>query len=81
MAFQVFLSLSFNEDLLKYEKKEEDQKLKNKNSKKRKNMEASNQLVENDRKRSRQESISKTREEVITFPHKSHLWFFVQMIL
>ncbi|KAL9296725.1 hypothetical protein ACSQ67_022621 [Phaseolus vulgaris] len=63
-SVDVFLSLSFNEDLLKYEKKEEDQKLKNKNSKKRKNMEASNQLVENDRKRSRQESISKTREEV-----------------
>ncbi|KAK7404698.1 hypothetical protein VNO78_05654 [Psophocarpus tetragonolobus] len=59
----VFLSLSFDEDLVKSEKIEEDQKLKNKKSKKRKGMEASNKL-ENDRKKSRQESISKTREEV-----------------
>lgn len=68
MPFQVFLSLSFDEDLVKSAKREEEQKLKNKKSKKRKNSEASNQLVENDRKKSRQESISKTREEVITFP-------------
>ncbi|CAJ1979347.1 unnamed protein product [Sphenostylis stenocarpa] len=63
-SVDVFLSLSFNEDLLKSGKIEEDQKLKNKKSKKRKNLEASNKLVENDRKKSRQESISKTREEV-----------------
>jgi len=55
------LSLSFNEDLLKSGKTEEDQKLKDK---KRKHFKASNQLVENDRKKSRQELISKTREEV-----------------
>lgn len=59
----MFLSLSFNEDLLKSGKTEEDQKLKDKKSKKRKHSDVSNQL-ENDRKKSRQESISKTREEV-----------------
>nr|XP_007132186.1 hypothetical protein PHAVU_011G073300g [Phaseolus vulgaris]ESW04180.1 hypothetical protein PHAVU_011G073300g [Phaseolus vulgaris] len=60
-SVDVFLSLSFNEDLLKSGKTEEDQKLKDK---KRKHFKASNQLVENDRKKSRQELISKTREEV-----------------
>jgi len=49
---------------LKSGKTEEDQKLKDKKSKKRKHFEASNQSVENDRKKSRQELISKTREEV-----------------
>ncbi|KAK7312551.1 hypothetical protein VNO77_36490 [Canavalia gladiata] len=63
-SLDVFLSLSFDEDLVKSEKMEEDQKFKNKKSKKRKNMEASNQLVENDRKKIRREQISKTREEV-----------------
>ncbi|XP_061351465.1 nucleolar complex-associated protein 3 [Gastrolobium bilobum] len=63
-SVEVFLSLAFDEDLGKAEKKVEDQKFKNKKSKKRKNFEASNQFPENDRKKSRQESISKTREEV-----------------
>ncbi|KAK7262342.1 hypothetical protein RJT34_29910 [Clitoria ternatea] len=63
-SIDVFLSLAFDEDLVKSKKIEEDQKLKNKKGKKRKNMEASNQLVENDRKKSRQEMISKTRDEV-----------------
>ncbi|XP_047171543.1 nucleolar complex-associated protein 3 [Vigna umbellata] len=63
-SVDVFLSLSFNEDLLKSGKTEEDQKLKDKKSKKRKHTDASNQLMENDRKKSRQESISKTRKEV-----------------
>ncbi|KAL2328637.1 hypothetical protein Fmac_022064 [Flemingia macrophylla] len=63
-SVEVLLSLSFDEDLVKSAKIEEDQKIKNKKSKKRKNSEASNQLVENDRKKSRHELISKTREEV-----------------
>lgn len=71
MFIQVFLSLSFDEDLGKSEKKDEDQKFKKKKGWKRKNMEPSNQLPENDRKRSRKDSISKTKEEVIIFPHKN----------
>ncbi|XP_019413663.1 PREDICTED: nucleolar complex protein 3 homolog isoform X2 [Lupinus angustifolius] len=63
-SVDVFLSLSFYEDLGKPEKAEEDQKNKYKKNKKRKNSEASNQLPENDRKKSRRELISKTREEV-----------------
>ncbi|KAL4294798.1 hypothetical protein HN51_045618 [Arachis hypogaea] len=63
-SVEVFLSLSFDEDLGKSEKKEEDHKFKNKKNKKRKNMEASNQLPDNDRKRSKHEMISKTKEEV-----------------
>jgi len=79
MPFQVFLSLSFDEDLVMAKRIEDDQKFKNKKSKKRKNLEASNQL-ENDRKKSKKEMISKTREEVITFPHKNHCsGFFLGM--
>ncbi|KAK7257069.1 hypothetical protein RIF29_30772 [Crotalaria pallida] len=63
-SVEVFLSLSFYEDLGKSEKADEDQKNKYKKNKKRKNSEASNQLLENDRKKSRKELISKTREEV-----------------
>ncbi|MED6107797.1 hypothetical protein PIB30_017499 [Stylosanthes scabra] len=63
-SIEVFLSLSFDEDLGKPEKNDEDQKFKNKKNKKRKNMEGLNQLPDNDRKRSRLESNSKTKEEV-----------------
>lgn len=75
---QVFLSLSFDEDLARSEQMEKDKKFKDKKfGKKRKNTEASNQLPENDRKKSRQESISKTREEVIIFPIRITLfWIF-----
>ncbi|KAH1230827.1 Nucleolar complex protein 3 [Glycine max] len=59
----VFLSLSFDEDLVMAKRIEDEQKFKNNKSKKRKNLEASNQL-ENERKKSRKEMISKTREEV-----------------
>jgi nucleolar complex protein 3 len=82
MLIQVFLSLSFDEDLAKAEKMAKDQKFKNKKGKKRKNTEASNQLPENDRKKSRQESISKTREEVNIFPIKITVlgvWLMVEM--
>lgn len=78
------MSLSFDEDLGKSEKIDEDQKNKNKKGKKRKNMEAPNQLPGNDRKKSRQELISKTREEVIIFSIRITLfwlfWFMVEMI-
>ncbi|KAF7824419.1 nucleolar complex protein 3-like protein [Senna tora] len=63
-SIEVFLSLSFDEDLRKSEKTDEDHKSRNKNNKKRKNMEASNHLQENERKKSRQELMSKMREEV-----------------
>jgi nucleolar complex protein 3 len=82
MLIQVFLSLSFDEDLAKAERMDKDQKFKNKKGKKRKNTEASNQLPENDRKKSRQESISKTREEVNIFPIKItvlEVWLIVEM--
>jgi nucleolar complex protein 3 len=82
MLIQVFLSLSFDEDLAKAEKMAKDQKFINKKGKKRKNTEASNQLPENDRKKSRQESISKTREEVNIFPIKItvlEVWLIVEM--
>ena len=75
------MSLSFDEDLVMAKRIEDEQKFKNNKSKKRKNLEASNQL-ENERKKSRKEMISKTREEVITFPHKNHCSvFFLGMIL
>ena len=41
MPFQVFLSLSFDEDLVMAKRIEDDQKFKNKKSKKRKNLVAS----------------------------------------
>lgn len=77
MVIQVFLSLSFDEDLGKSQKMEEDKKYKHKKGKKRKNMDASNQLQENERKKSRQEMISKTREEVIIFPIRITLFYSV----
>lgn len=81
MLIQVFLSLSFDDDLGKSEKTDRDQKYKNKKDKKRKHMEGSNQLPENDRKKSRKESISKTREEVIIFPIRITLfWIFWLMV-
>ncbi|KAJ7982034.1 Nucleolar complex protein 3 like [Quillaja saponaria] len=63
-SIEVFLSLSFDEDLRKSEKADEHNKVKNKRGKKRKNSEEANQLLENDRKRSKQELMTKMREEV-----------------
>lgn len=77
MVIQVFLSLSFDEDLGKSQKTEEDKKYKHKKGKKRQNTDASNQLQENERKKSRQEMISKTREEVIIFPIRITLFYSV----
>ncbi|KAI4323214.1 hypothetical protein L6164_022838 [Bauhinia variegata] len=63
-SIEVFLSLSFDEDLGKSSRTDKDQKGKIKGNKKRKNLETSKQLQENDRKKSRRELMSKTREEV-----------------
>ncbi|KAJ7948944.1 Nucleolar complex protein 3 like [Quillaja saponaria] len=63
-SVEVFLSLSFDEDLGKSEKPDNHNKVKNKRGKKRKNSEEENQLQENDRKRSRQELMTKMRKEV-----------------
>lgn len=63
-AIEVLLSLVFDEDLGKSEKAEADNQHKNKKFKKGKNIEEKNKLTNNERKRSRQEEVSKTREEV-----------------
>ncbi|KAG6405162.1 hypothetical protein SASPL_132748 [Salvia splendens] len=63
-SLEVFLSLSFDEDLGKPERSDMDKKAKYKNFKKRKGSDESNQKPENDRKKSRKEMMSKTREEV-----------------
>uniref|UniRef100_A0A2P2JZB5 Uncharacterized protein MANES_14G011200 n=3 Tax=Rhizophora mucronata TaxID=61149 RepID=A0A2P2JZB5_RHIMU len=62
-SVEVFMSLSFDEDLGKSEEGDKDNKFKNKN-KKRKNAEKQSRLHANDRKKSRQELLTKMREEV-----------------
>ncbi|XP_054814559.1 nucleolar complex-associated protein 3 [Prosopis cineraria] len=62
-SIEVFLSLSFDEDLRKSKKTDDDRNVKNKKNKKR-NMDASNQLQQNERKKSRQELMSRMKEEV-----------------
>lgn len=59
--------LSFDEDLGKPESSEVDKKTKIKNSKKKRKFEEPDKLLINQNKRSRQENISKTREEVFSF--------------
>ncbi|GFQ07978.1 nucleolar complex protein 3 homolog, partial [Phtheirospermum japonicum] len=73
-SVEVFLSLSFDDDIGKPEKSEMDNKAKNKkSSKKRKGTEEQNQLPENDRKKTRKEMVSKTRDEVTAdFKAASH---------
>lgn len=63
-SIEVFLSLSFYEDLGRAAKQDDKNKAKNKRSKKRKDHEDPRQMKENDKKRSRQELLMKTREEV-----------------
>ncbi|KAH0986302.1 hypothetical protein GBA52_013479 [Prunus armeniaca] len=60
----VFLSLSFDEDLGRAARNDEKHKPQSKKSKKKKHYEEARQLKENDKKRSRQELLMKTREEV-----------------
>ncbi|XP_042483089.1 nucleolar complex protein 3 homolog [Macadamia integrifolia] len=63
-SIEVLLSLSFDEDLRRSEKKEEEN-VKNKKKKKRNwSTEDPNQLQASDKKKTRQELLAKTREEV-----------------
>ncbi|CAB4277037.1 unnamed protein product [Prunus armeniaca] len=64
IADHVFLSLSFDEDLGRAARNDEKHKPQSKKSKKKKHYEEARQLKENDKKRSRQELLMKTREEV-----------------
>ncbi|XP_027061167.1 nucleolar complex-associated protein 3-like [Coffea arabica] len=63
-SIEVFMSLSFDEDLRKPESSEVDNKTKMKNSKKKRKLVEPNKLPASENKRSRREIISKTREEV-----------------
>lgn len=63
-SVEVFLSLSFDEDLRKPEVAKPNRKAKNKKYKIGNKNEDKNQLPANDKKKSKQEMISKTREEV-----------------
>lgn len=63
-TIEVFLSLAFDEDLRRSEKKDDDNKGEHKKNKKRKNSNEQIQPVISDKKRSKQELVSKTREEV-----------------
>jgi len=61
-SIEVFLSLRFDEDLR--EDETEEQKVKPKKNKHRQNQEAPKPLTVSDKKKTRQELISKAREEV-----------------
>ncbi|XP_075481678.1 nucleolar complex-associated protein 3 isoform X2 [Primulina tabacum] len=63
-SIEVFMSLSFDEDLGKPEKPDADNRAKNKKSRKRKGVDESNQIPDNERKKTRKDIMSKTREEV-----------------
>uniref|UniRef100_A0A7C8Z503 CCAAT-binding factor domain-containing protein n=1 Tax=Opuntia streptacantha TaxID=393608 RepID=A0A7C8Z503_OPUST len=63
-TIEVFLSLTFDEDLGRSEKKDDDHKGKHMKNKKRKNSSEQIQPVISDKKRSKHELLSKTREEV-----------------
>ncbi|XP_011022099.1 PREDICTED: nucleolar complex protein 3 homolog isoform X1 [Populus euphratica] len=69
-AVEVFISLSFHEDLRKPEEPDKESKVKYKKNRKRKNVEEPSQLQESDRKRSKKELMAKMREEV-TADYKS----------
>lgn len=62
-SIEVFMSLSFDEDLRK-SKEEEDSKGKNKKNNKRNNTEESGQVQANERKKSKKELMRNTKEEV-----------------
>ncbi|XP_073280226.1 nucleolar complex-associated protein 3 isoform X2 [Primulina huaijiensis] len=63
-SIEVFMSLSFDEDLGKPEKPDADNRAKNKKSRKRKGVDKSNQIPDNERKKTRKDIMSRTREEV-----------------
>ncbi|OIT08440.1 PREDICTED: nucleolar complex protein 3 homolog [Nicotiana attenuata] len=62
-SIEVFMSLTFDEDLGKREKRDADNKFKSKNSK-RKNLKELKESAANEKKKARKEMMSKTREEV-----------------
>ena len=64
-SFSGFHALSFDEDLGRTEMANVDAKFKNTKNKKIKNFKEPSQLQENDKKKSRQELMSKTRNEVL----------------
>ena len=66
--FQVFLSLSFDDDLRRPDKTNEDNRVKNKKNRKGKNLEEPSQLPDSDKKKSRKELMTKMREEVFRCP-------------
>ncbi|XP_062115749.1 nucleolar complex-associated protein 3 [Humulus lupulus] len=63
-TIEVFLSLSFYEDLGRSHKEDPKNRVKPKRGRKRKNFDEASQLPENDKKRSKRESMTKIREEV-----------------
>lgn len=63
-SIEVFLSLSFDDDLRRPDKTNEDNRVKNKKNRKRKNLEEPSQLPDSDKKKSRKELMTKMREEV-----------------
>lgn len=63
------MSLSFDEDLVKSEREDKDNRAKNKKSKKKKGSDEPNQMPENERKKTKKEMMLKTREEVYISPH------------
>lgn len=67
MTFQVFLSLSFNEDLGRPEANK-DKKIKKKKTYRKINPKDSTQLQGNDKKKTKQELKAKMREEVFVLP-------------
>lgn len=69
---QVFLSLLFDDDLRRPEKTNEVNRVKSKTNRKRKNLEEPSQLP--DRKKSRQELMTKMREEVFLYPQGTILF-------
>lgn len=63
------MSLSFDEDLRRQEKAaNEENRVKNKKNKKRKNLEEPSQMPGSDKKKSRKELMTKMREEVFLYP-------------
>lgn len=63
-SIEVFMYLTFDEDLGRPENPNENNKVKSKKNKKRKNHEESGELQERDKKKNRQELVTKMREEV-----------------
>ncbi|KDO61618.1 hypothetical protein CISIN_1g003141mg [Citrus sinensis] len=61
---EVFMSLSFDEDLQRREVPDDKSKVKNKKNNKRKSIEEPSQLQQNERKKNKKELMLKTREEV-----------------